>query len=86
MSAAALLDRLWALALLYPAHAILAAVVLWMLLVLCVLALVGMLRPELPLHQWEDDDEQQRAVSRPGPLEPPAVSWRRAGGNWWPLR
>jgi len=84
MTAVDLPARLWALAMLYPAQAILAVVVLWMLLVLCVLALVGMLRPELPLHQWEDDDEQHRSVTRPAPLQAPAAPWRKAGGNWWP--
>jgi hypothetical protein len=36
------------------------------------LCLVGLVRPELPLHQWEDDDDQLRAVTRPAALEKPA--------------
>lgn len=35
------------------------------------LCLVGLVRPELPLHQWEDDDDQLRAVTRPAALEKP---------------
>ena len=36
------------------------------------LCIVGLARPELPLHQWEDDDDQHRAVTRPAALEKPA--------------
>ena len=48
--------------------AILLAVVLWLFVIVVVLALVSMTRPELPLHQCADDDEQRRAVTRPAAL------------------
>jgi len=82
MTSADLLARLWALAMLYPAQAMLLALALWMLAVLVGLAVLSMLRPELPLHQWEDDDDQHRAVTRPAGLQP-SITWRRSGGVWW---
>lgn len=71
-----MMATLWALALTYPAQAILLAVVLWLFVIVMVLALVSMTRHELPLHQWADDDEQHRAVTRPAPLP-----WGRAGSK-----
>ena len=63
-----MMATLWALALAYPAQAILLVVVLWLFVIVVVLALVSMARPELALHQWQDDDEQHRAVTRPASL------------------
>jgi fatty acid desaturase len=63
-----MMATLWALAIAYPAQAILLVVVLWLFVIVVVLALVSMARPELPLHQWADDDEQRRAVTRPASL------------------
>ena len=71
-----LLPRLWLLATMYPVLAIMLAVLLWIAGTLIALCIVSMSRPELPLHQWADDDEQHRAVTRPAPLP-----WGRAGGK-----
>ncbi len=70
--------HLWAICLAYPAQAIAFVVVVFGLGTMVALCLVSMGRPELPLYQWEDDDEQHRAVSRPVPLE----TWRRSGAGW----
>jgi hypothetical protein len=70
--------HLWAVCLAYPAQAIAFVVVVFGLGNVVALCLVSMGRPELPLHQWEDDDEQARAVSRPVSLE----TWRRSGAGW----
>lgn len=63
-----MMAALWALALAYPAQAILLLVVLWLFVIVVMVALVSMTRPELPLHQWADDDEQHCAVTRPASL------------------
>jgi hypothetical protein len=68
--------HLWAVCLAYPAQAIALVVVLFGLGNVVALCLVSLARPELPLHQWEDDDEQYAAVSRPAPLP-----WGRARGD-----
>jgi hypothetical protein len=67
-----MIANLWDMALANPWWA--ALIVLMFLccstgLALCI---VGLARPELPLHQWEDDDDQHRAVTRPAALEKPA--------------
>ena len=71
-----LLPRLWLLASLYPGLALLLIIIVCLLGTLVALAIVSMSRPELAMHQWEDDDEQARAVTRPAPLP-----WGRAGGK-----
>lgn len=73
-------SNLLALAMAYPVQALLLAVVLWLLAIVLVLAIVSLSRPELPLHQWQDDDDQHRAVTRPAPLE--AAPWGRQRGLW----
>ena len=71
-----LLPRLWLLASLYPGLVLVLAIILCLLGTLVAVCLVSMSKPELPLHQWADDDEQARAVTRPAPLP-----WGRAGGK-----
>ena len=78
MTAADLWLHLWAVCLMYPAQAIAFVVVVFGLGTMVALCLVSMGRPELPLHQWEDDYEQARAVTRPAPLP---VPWGRSGGK-----
>ncbi len=78
MNAPDLWHRLWQLVLTYPGLAFMLAVILCLLGTLLALALLSLSRPPLPLHQWEDDEAQARAVSGRVPLE----SWRRSGGNW----
>lgn len=78
MMAPDLWSRLWLLVLTYPSPAFMAVVILCLVGTLIALALVSISRPRVPLDQWEDDAEQQSAVSRPAPLQ----SWRRSGGNW----
>ena len=68
MMAGDLLHRLWWLVLAYPALAFMLVALLWLAGTLIALALLSMLRPELPLRQREDDDDQHRAVSRRMPL------------------
>lgn len=68
MNSAELWVRLWLLASAYPWLAALFVALLSTLGTLFALALVSLARPELPLHQWEDDDDQHRAVSRRMPL------------------
>lgn len=62
---------LWAMALSNPWWAALSVLMLMFCGTALALCLVGMLRPDLPLHRWEDDEEQQRAVTRPAGLEKP---------------
>ena len=71
-----LLPRLWLLASLYPGLVLVTFIIACMLGTLVALAIVSPSKPELPLHQWADDDEQARAVTRPAPLP-----WGRAGGK-----
>lgn len=71
-----LLPRLWLLASLYPGLAFVLIIIVCLLGTLVALAIVSMSRPELALHQWQDDDDQHRAVTRPAPLP-----WGRAGGK-----
>lgn len=78
MMAPDLWHRVWQLVLTYPGMAIMLVVILCLLGTLLALALLSLSRPPLPLHQWEDDEAQARAVSGRVPLE----SWRRSGGNW----
>lgn len=68
MMSADIWSRLWMLAMAYPAQAGLLVIIVWLLGTLVALALVAMVRPELPLDQWQDDDDQHRAVSRRMPL------------------
>lgn len=67
-STADLLPRLWLLATTYPGVAVVVLIIICLIGTLCALCLVSMTRHELPLHQWEDDDEQHRAISRRLPL------------------
>ena len=62
---------LWAMALANPWLAALLLLMLMCCGTALALCLVGLVRPELPLHQWEDDDDQLRAVTRPAALEQP---------------
>lgn len=78
MMAPDLWHRLWQLVLIHPGPAFMLVVILCLLGTLLALALLSLSRPPLPLHQWEDDEAQARAVSGRVPLE----SWRRSGGNW----
>lgn len=78
MMAADLMSRLWLLVQAYPALAFIFLLILCLLGTLLALAVLSLSRPPLPLHQWEDDEAQARAVSGRMPLE----SWRRSGGNW----
>ena len=68
MTGSGLWPSLWALALAYPVQSIMLLVVVWCLGIVVALCIVSPARQDLPLHQWEDDDEQHRAVSRPAPL------------------
>jgi hypothetical protein len=43
----------------------------WLLCVGMILCLVAMLRRELPMHQWAEDDDQIAAITRPASLEKP---------------
>ena len=78
MMAPDLWARLWQLVLTYPSLAFMLVVILCLVGTLIALALLSMLRPEMPLRQWEDDEAQARAVSGRMPLD----NWRRSGGNW----
>lgn len=82
MIAADIWARLWAVCQAYPAVAILLLVLLCIFGTLVATAITGLSRHELPLHRWEDDDEQAKAVTRPAPLQVPPT-WGRSGGNWW---
>lgn len=66
-----MMAALWDMALANPWWAALVALMLMACGTALALCLVGMLRPDLPLHQWEDDQEQHDAVTRPGALEKP---------------
>lgn len=48
-----------------------ALVVFWICGVGVILCLVAMLRRELPMHQWAEDDDQIAAITRPASLEKP---------------
>lgn len=78
MSTPDLWQRLWQLVLTYPALAFMFGVILCLLGTLVALALLSGSRPRIPLQQWEEDDEQYRAVSGRAPLEP----LRRSGSSW----
>jgi fatty acid desaturase len=65
------LATLYAMAAENPWWAWLAVGLFWLCVIGFALCLVSMLRPDLPLHRWEDDEEQQRAVTRPAGLDKP---------------
>ena len=48
-----------------------ALAMLWICGVGAILCLVAMLRRELPMHQWAEDDDQIAAITRPASLEKP---------------
>lgn len=73
MLSADLIPRLWLLATNFPGVAFVALAIICLLGTLCACCLVSMIRHELPLHQWEDDEEQHRAVSKRLPLE--SLQW-----------
>lgn len=83
-----LMSRLWMLVQAYPALAFVFIAILCLLGTMQALALLSLSRPPLPLHQWEDDEAQARAVTRPAQLDShiaavdASAPWRRSGGNW----
>ena len=48
-----------------------ALAMLWACAIGAILCLVSMLRRELPMHQWAEDDDQIAAITRPAGLEQP---------------
>ncbi len=66
-----MMANLYAMAAANPLWAWLAVALLWACGIGIALCLVAMTRRELPLHQWEDDDDQARAITRPAALEKP---------------
>jgi hypothetical protein len=48
-----------------------ALAMLWACAIGAILCLVAMLRRELPMHQWAEDDDQIAAITRPTSLERP---------------
>ena len=68
MMATDIWGRLWMLALAHPMQSIMLLVVVWCFGIVVAVCIVSPSRQELPMHQWEDDDDQVRAVSRRMPL------------------
>ena len=62
------LQTLYAMAAENPWWAWTALVIFWLCGVAVVLCLVAMLRRELPMAQWQDDDDQAKAITRPASL------------------
>lgn len=72
---------LWLLVLSYPWLSLLFLVLLCAFGTLVALALLSGNSQRIPLYQWEDDREQQDAVTRPGALERPTHQVQIAASN-----
>lgn len=74
------LQDLWLLVLSYPWLSLLFLVLLCAFGTLVALALLSGNSQRIPLYQWEDDREQQDAVTRPGACARACASLPRAHG------
>ena len=66
-----MIEQLYAMAEANAVWAWTALAMLWACAIGVILCLVAMLRRELPMHQWAEDDDQIAAITRPASLEKP---------------
>lgn len=85
-----IIQHLYDMAVANPWWAWTALAIFWACGICVILCLLAMLRRELPIDQWQDDDDQFKAITRPASLEKPThkvhiqpppnyIPWHRRG-------